>query len=79
MNPLISFDYQERSTQVGDTTLICSNFFRFQNVLMIFFMDRCSFSVRRRWNRLERSENELERVKRKKVCCCMNGDTELQM
>ena len=43
----------------------CSNFLHFQNKLMIFFMDQCSFSVRRRWRHLERSNNELGRIKRK--------------
>ena len=38
----------------------CSNFFHFQKKLMIFFMDRGSFSVRRRWDRLEVSVLQLE-------------------
>ena len=42
----------------------CSNFFLFQQKLMIFFIDQCSFSVRSEWRHLERSINELERNKR---------------
>ena len=44
---------------------------------MIFFMDRCSFSVRRRWYRLERSNNELEKVIRDLLPAHQFADTML--
>ena len=64
MDPLVSHDYQEMCTQVGDTTLITSNFFSFSTFFDDFLIDQCSFSVRRRWNRLEVMKMQPERVKR---------------
>ena len=42
---------------------------------MIFFIDRCSFSVQRRWNRLEVLKMQPERVKRIMDERCYFADT----
>ena len=56
------------------STLSCSNFLSNQSFLIIFFMDRCRISWRRRWNRLERPKMHSEKDKRKMSYCQMNGN-----
>ena len=58
-------------------TTKCSNFFRFQKKLMIFFMDRCSFSVRSEWRHLEGSNLQPEKVKRQLYGLLNFGDKKL--